>query len=381
MAKRDYYEILGISRSASKDEIKSSYRKLAKKFHPDTNRDNPKAAEEKFKEISEAYEVLMDPEKRSRYDQFGHEGVSDAFGRGGFTWQDFTRASDVADIFGDLGSLFGGSSIFDMFFGGGATRRTRRAAARGSDIRVHVKLKLEEISTGTRKKIKLKRYEACAKCGATGARKGSTPITCPSCSGTGQMKQVSNSVFGRVVNVTPCRQCGGEGRIISDPCPNCDGNGRVKKQKNISVSIPSGVSTGNYIPLVGEGNAGRNGTPPGDLIVVVEEKEHPVFGRDDEHVICQVLAPFSTMALGGKLKVPTLDGSVNLKVPSGTQSGKVFRLRGKGLPRLGGRGRGDELVQLIVWTPQRLSAEEKALLGQLEEVRTENPPPPGKHST
>lgn len=381
MAKRDYYEILGVSRSASKDEIKSSYRKLAKKFHPDANRDNPKAAEEKFKEISEAYEVLMDPGKRSRYDQFGHQGVSDAFGRGGFTWQDFTRASDVADIFGDLGSLFGGSSIFDMFFGGGGTRRTRRAAARGSDITVRVKLNLEEISTGTRKKIKLKRYEACASCGATGAKKGSTPMSCPSCGGTGQMKHVSDSIFGRVVNVTTCRQCGGEGRIISDPCPKCNGDGRVKKEKTISVSIPAGVSTGNYIPLAGEGNAGRNGTPAGDLIVVVEEKEHPVFERDGEHIVCRVFAPFSTMALGGKLKVPTLDASVKLNVPSGTQSGKIFRLRGKGLPRLSGRGRGDELVQLVVWTPRKLSGKEKGLLGELEKARTEEPPPPGRHST
>ncbi len=242
-------------------------------------------------------------------------------------------------------------------------------------------LKLEEISTGTRKKIKLKRYEACAKCGGTGANKGSTPITCPACAGTGQMRQVSNSVFGRVINVAPCRQCGGEGRIISDPCPKCDGHGRVRKQKTISVSIPAGVSTGNYIPLPGEGHAGRNGSPHGDLIVVVEEEEHPVFGREGEHVICHVLAPFSTMTLGGKLRIPTLDGSVNLKVPPGTQSGKIFRLRGKGLPRLGGRGRGDELVQLVVWTPQKLSGKEKNLLGQLEEMRTENPPPPGKYQT
>ncbi|TET83362.1 molecular chaperone DnaJ [candidate division TA06 bacterium] len=381
MTKRDYYETLGISRSASKDEIKSAYRKLAKKFHPDANRDNPKASEEKFKEISEAYEILMDPEKRSRYDQFGHQGVSDAFSRGGFTWQDFTRGSDIADIFGDLGDLFGGSSIFDMFLGGGATRRTRRAAARGSDIRVHVKLKLEEIATGTRKKIRLKRYETCAKCGATGAKKGSTPITCPSCRGRGELKQVSSSIFGRVVNVTQCRQCGGEGKIITDPCPKCGGDGRVKKEKTISISIPAGVSTGNYIPLPGEGNAGRNGTPSGDLIVVVEEKEHPIFERDREHIACRVFAPFSTMALGGKVEVPTLDGSVKLKVPPGTQSGKVFRLRGKGLPRLSNYGRGDELVQVIVWTPRKLSAQEKSLLGQLEDVRTDDPPPPGKYST
>jgi molecular chaperone DnaJ len=378
MAKRDYYEVLGVPRNASNDEIKSAYRKLAKKFHPDANRDDPKAVEEKFKEISEAYEVLMDSEKRSRYDRFGHEGVSQAFGKGGFTWQDFTRAQDVSDIFGDLGGLFSGSSIFDMFFGGG-TRRTKAAVRRGSDIRVRVALNLKEIAKETRKKIKVRRYETCAVCGGTGARKGSAPSPCPTCNGTGQMRRVSGSVFGQVINVTPCSHCGGEGRIIQDPCPECHGEGRVKKETTISVTIPAGVSQGNYIPLEGQGNVGRGGAPAGDLLVIVEEKADPVFERSNEHVICQVPVSFSTMAVGGRVKVPTLDGSVSLKVPPGTRSGKVFRLRGRGLPRLSGFGRGDELAQLFIWTPTRVSDKEKKLIQELEEARTEEIPPPGKY--
>lgn len=379
MSKRDYYEILGISKGASNEEIKAAYRKLAKKYHPDLNRDNPKAAEENFKEISEAYEVLMDSEKRSRYDQFGHEGVSNAFGKQGFTWQNFTRAQDISDIFGDLGGLFGGSSVFDMFFGGGG-RRTRTAVRRGSDIRVKVELTLTEISKGARKKIRLKRYEGCSSCGRTGAKQGSSPATCSTCGGTGQVRRVSNSVFGQVVNVMPCSHCGGDGKIITDPCSDCNGEGRRKVEKTISVTIPAGVASGNYIPLQGEGNAGRGGAPPGDLIVIVQETEDPVFVRSGDHILCQVPVSYSTAALGGKVKVPTLDGKVNLTVPSGTQSGKVFRLRGKGLPRLGGHGKGDELVELVVWTPSRVSRREKELLKELEDERTEEPPPPGQYT-
>ncbi len=378
MAKRDYYEVLGVPRSASSDEIKSAYRKLAKKFHPDANRDDPKAAEEKFKEISEAYEVLMDPEKRSRFDRFGHEGVSQAFGKDGFTWQNFTRAQDVSDIFGDLGGFFSGSSIFDVFFGGGP-RRAKTAARRGSDIRVKVALGLKEIAKETRKKIKIKRYETCAACGGTGAKKGTAPATCPTCSGTGQMRRVSGSVFGQVINVTPCGHCAGEGRIVKDPCPECSGEGRVKREKTISVAIPPGVSGGNYIPLEGQGNVGRGGAPPGDLLVIVEEKVDPVFERSNEHVICQIPVSFSTMTIGGRVKVPTLDGSVSLKVPPGTRSGKIFRLRGRGLPRLNGFGRGDELAQLFIWTPTTVSDREKKLIQELEEARTEEIPPPGKY--
>jgi len=276
--------------------------------------------------------------------------------------------------------MFGGSSIFDMFFGGGTGPGRRAAVRRGSDIRVRVKLNLKEIASGVSKKIKLKAHEACSVCGGTGAKPGASSSTCPTCGGTGQMRRASRSVFGQVINVTPCSHCGGEGKIITDPCSKCGGEGRLKKERTISVTIPAGVSGGNYIPLAGQGNAGRNRAPAGDLIVVVEEKEHPVFERNGEHIVCQVPVSFVTTALGGRVKVPTLDGKVSLKVPAGTQSGRVFRLRGKGLPRLNSYGRGDELVQLIVWTPQRLSSQEKKLLEQLEKARTEGMPPPGKYS-
>ena len=380
MAKEDYYDVLGVPRSASSDEIKAAYRKLAKRFHPDANRDNPKAAEEKFKKISEAYEVLMDSEKRSNYDRFGHEGVSSAFGKQGFTWQDFTRAQDVSDIFGDLGGLFGGSSIFDMFFGGPRARGARTAVRRGSDIRVKVQLDLKEIAKGARKKIKLKRFEACSACGGTGAKRGTTPELCPTCGGTGQLRRVANSVFGQVVNVTPCGHCGGDGRVVKEPCTTCGGEGRAKKEKTISVSIPAGVATGNYIPMQGEGNAGRSGAPPGDLIIIVQEKEHPVFARSGDHLVCQVPVSYSTLALGGKVKVPTLNGKASLTVPAGTQSGRVFRLRGRGLPRLSGYGKGDELVEVLVWTQGRVSEREKKLLKELDEAREEDLPPPGKYT-
>jgi molecular chaperone DnaJ len=380
MPKEDYYDVLGVSKTASADEIKGAYRKLAKQFHPDANRDDPKAAEEKFKKISEAYEVLMDSEKRSRYDRFGHEGVSDAFGKQGFTWQNFTRAQDISDIFGDLGGLFGGSSILDMFFGATGGRGPRPSVRRGSDIRVKVQLRLEEIAKGARKKIKLRRFEPCTTCSGSGAKKGSSPQSCPTCGGTGQMRRVSDSVFGQVVRVAACSHCGGEGRIVKDPCDECGGEGRKKEERTISVTIPAGVASGNYIPLHAQGNAGRNGAPPGDLIVVVEEKEHPVFVRNGEHLICQIPVSYSTMTLGGKVKVPTLNGKASLTVPAGTQSGRVFRLRGRGLPSLSGYGKGDELVELFVWTPTRVSKKEKELLKQLDEAREEEIPPPGKYT-
>jgi molecular chaperone DnaJ len=322
----------------------------------------------------------MDSEKRSNYDRFGHEGVSSAFGKQGFTWQDFTRAQDVSDIFGDLSGLFGGSSIFDMFFGGAGGRRSRTVIRRGSDIRVKVQLGLNEIAKGARKKIKLKRYESCSVCGGSGAKHGSTPETCPTCGGSGQMRRVANSPFGQVVNVTPCSHCGGNGRIVKDPCTACSGEGRAKKEKTINVTIPAGVASGNYIPMQGEGNAGRNRAPAGDLIVIVQEKEHPVFARSGDHLLCQVPVSYSTLALGGKVKVPTLNGKASLTVPAGTQSGKVFRLRGRGLPRLSGYGKGDELIELFVWTPARVSQKEKKLLKELDEVREEDLPPPGKYT-
>lgn len=373
MAKRDYYDLLGIPRDASEEDIKKAYRRLAKQHHPDMNRDDPKKAEEKFKEISEAYEVLMDPQKRAAYDRYGHEGVAPTFGKGGFTWSDFTRTDDLRDIFGDLlGGFFGGGSILDMLLG--REGRDRGYLQRGSDIRVRLKLDLNQIVEGATQEIQLSRFEKCTSCNGTGA-KGGRLTTCPVCGGRGQVKQVSQSLFGQFVNVSACSRCKGKGRVAEETCGECSGTGRVKRKTKISVKVPPGASTGNYIPLRGEGNAGQNGAPPGDLIVVIEEKEDLLFERRGDDIFIQALLSFTTAALGGKLEVPTLKGRVNLKIPSGTQSGKLFRLKGKGVPRLGGYGKGDQLVEVRVWTPQRPSAEERKLLKELEKVMSAPPPP------
>ncbi len=376
MAKRDYYEILGIPRDASGDDIKKAYRRLAKQYHPDMNRDDPEKAEGKFKEISEAYEVLMDSQKRAAYDRFGHDGVSSAFGPQGFDFsKHFTRTDDLRDIFGDVfGDVLGGGSIFDMLFGGGRSEGGRYVR-RGSDIRVRLSLNLREVVEGTTKKIKLSRFEKCSSCKGTGAKGGKTK-TCPVCGGAGQVRQVSSSFFGQFVNVSTCSKCGGRGSIAEETCPVCSGTGRVKKETTISVNVPPGVSTGNYIPLRGEGNAGQNGGPPGDLIVLVEEKKDEVFERRGDDLVLEVFIPFTTAALGGKVEIPVLKGKASLRIPPGTQSGKVFRLKGKGVPRLGGYGRGNQLVEVRVWTPSRLSREERKLLEELAEVSSK-PPPPG----
>jgi len=364
-AKRDYYEILGVSKNASNDDIKRAYRQLARKYHPDMNPDNKKEAEEKFKELSEAYEVLMDKDKRARYDAYGHAGVQSDFGPGGFTWQDFTRTADIEDIFGDVLKDFfgfGGGSIFDRMFGGrrgdGAYESYR---GRGENLKVRLPLSLKEIATGTTKQIKLKRYEKCTKCNGTGGKSQ----VCQTCGGSGQARRVSSSIFGQFVNITTCPTCGGKGRVISDPCKQCRGTGRVQKTANISVKIPAGVSSGNYIPLKGQGNAGSNGGSPGDLIVVIEEKVDNLFERQGDDIFVKVPISFPAAALGGKITIPTLDGNVRLTISAGTQSGKLLRLRGKGIPRLHGFGRGDQLVKVIVRTPEKLTREARELIERL----------------
>jgi molecular chaperone DnaJ len=378
--KRDYYEVLGVPRDATEDQIKSAYRSLAKKHHPDMNRDNPKESEEKFKELSEAYEVLMDKEKRETYDRLGHEGVSGAFRQGGFTWQDFSHQDDLRDIFGDLFSgLGGGGSIFDSFFGDAIGGRTRTAYRRetgrqGSDLQVRLVLSLEEIARGTEKTIKLKRMDRCETCGGSGAKVGTGAKACPTCKGSGQIRQVSRSFFGQFVNVSTCPQCHGDGEVIATPCETCGGEGRVKKEITITVKVPTGVASGNYIPIRGKGNVGPKGGPPGDVLVYIEEREHEIFERREDDIICQVPVSFSQAALGAEVEVPTLDGKVKMTVPSGTQSGKVFRLRGKGIPHLSGRGAGDEYVEIVAWTPTKLSGEERKLFQELG--KHENPKVP-----
>ncbi|MCD6169551.1 MAG: molecular chaperone DnaJ [Candidatus Latescibacteria bacterium] len=373
MTKRDYYEVLGIGRDATEEEIKKAYRRQAMRYHPDRN-PGDKEAEEKFKEAAEAYEVLIDPQKRAAYDRFGHEGVRDTFGSGGFQWSDFSHATDFEDIFE---SLFGEGFFGDIF---GRRTRTREAGARrGSDLRVSLKLSLEEIATGVEKKIRLKRFQRCELCGGTGSRSGAAQ-TCPLCHGTGEVRQSSRSIFGQFVNITTCPRCGGEGRVVTEPCRNCGGQGRVRSTATISVKVPPGVGNGNYIPLRGQGDVGPHGGPAGDLLIFIEELPHPHFARHGDDVVYELPISFPQAAMGDEVEVPTLYGKVLMRVPPGTQSGKVFRLRGKGLPRADGYGRGDQLVRLRVWVPTRLNREEKRLLEELSTSENINPPGAGKDS-
>jgi molecular chaperone DnaJ len=369
MAKRDYYEVLGLGRDATEDDVKRAYRKLALKYHPDKN-PGSKEAEQSFKEATEAYEVLKDPQKRSTYDQFGHAGLSGAGGFGGFDFTSFDLGDALRAFMRDFGSF---GSVFDDFFGTSATR-TRRGYRKGQDLQINLKLTLEEIATGVEKKIKIKRLQKCPECNGTGAAEGTAKKTCPKCQGTGQVRRVSRSLFGQFVNVTTCDYCSGEGMVIDKPCPNCRGDGRERGSSTISVKIPPGVTTGNYIQLRGAGNAGPRGGPPGDVIVLIQEKEHPAFQRRGDDIIHETLISFSQAALGDEITVPTLDGDMSLKIPSGTQSGRIFKLRGKGIPRLHGYGKGDELIRVLVWVPTRLSTEEKKLLQELASKENIKPP-------
>jgi molecular chaperone DnaJ len=357
MPKRDYYEILGLQRNASEDEIKKAYRKLAMQYHPDRNPGN-KEAEEKFKEAAEAYEALGDPEKRRRYDQFGHDGM-----RG----TDFRPFTDVNDIFTTFSDIFGGGSIFDEVFGRAGKQRQRRGGtgSPGSDLRVRIPLTLEEIASGIERKIKVKKWKPCETCRGTGARSGNATTTCPACNGSGEIRQVSRSVFGQFINVVTCQNCEGEGRVIKEPCRECKGDGRVQGETTIRVNIPAGVSEGNYIPIRGEGNAGRRGGEPGDLIVVIEEEPHDVLIRNGDDVILDLLVSFPDAALGTEVEVPTLTGRAKLKIEPGTQSGRVLRMREKGFPHLHDHGRGDQLVRVNIWVPTSLNSKDKTLLKDL----------------
>jgi len=370
LAKRDYYEILGVDKNAGEEDIKKAYRKLALQYHPDKNPGN-KQAEEKFKEATEAYEVLRDPEKRGRYDQFGHVGTQAGAGPGGYGF-DFSNF-DLSDALRTFMRDFGGFGFEDIFES--STRRPRgRQTLRGEDLQIRLKLTLEEIASGVEKTIKLKRMQKCPACNGTGADKGSHKKTCPKCQGTGEVKQVSRSMFGQFMSITICRNCGGEGEIIDKPCSTCGGEGRVKGESTITVKIPAGVATGNYIPIRGAGNVGPKGGPAGDVIVWIEEQEHPLFKRKDYDVILDLPISITQAALGDEIPVATLDGKVNLKIPPGTQSGKVFRIRNKGIPNLQGHGQGDQLVRVIVWTPTNLGPEEKKLLQELGKSEKFKPP-------
>jgi molecular chaperone DnaJ len=369
MSKRDYYEVLGIDRNATDEEIKKAYRRLALKFHPDRN-PGDNEAERNFKEATEAYEVLRDPGCRTQYDRYGHAAPGGfggfAFDFGGFDLGDALRA-----FMRDFGSPFG-----DIFGTPGGARRSGRM--RGSDLRVKVSLTLEEIAEGTEKKIKFKRLAGCEACGGLGAREGSVPRACPTCNGSGEVRRVQRSLFGQIMNVTVCSHCGGEGRVVDDPCPECRGERRVESRETVLVKIPAGISSGNYIPLRGKGNDGLRGGSAGDLLVHIEEREHDVFERHGDDIFCNVPISFPVAALGGEVEVPTLDGTHSLKIPAGTQSNKVFTLKSKGLPRLGRRGRGDELVRTIVWVPTKMSKEERQLLERLSVISGRVTVEPGK---
>lgn len=365
MARRDYYEVLGVERAATQDDIKKAYRKKAFEHHPDRNPGN-KEAEERFKEATEAYEVLHDEEKRRNYDRFGHSGMDGGFGGGGAGGaQGFDLSDALRAFMRDFGS-------FDDLFGGGGGDMGQRAR-QGQNLQIRLKLTLEEILKGTSKKIRLKRLVTCSTCSGSGAKAGSKPTTCPECRGSGQVRRVQRSILGQFMSVTTCPRCRGLGEIVSDPCPTCKGEGRVEATETISVDIPAGVQEGNYIPIPGKGHVGPRGGPAGDLIIVIEETPHPVFERHGDDVVCEVPVHFTTLALGGKIDVPTINGTARLEIPQGTQTHRIFRLRGQGLPRVHSSRRGDELVRVVVWTPKKLSSEEKTLLEKMAQI--ESPPP------
>jgi molecular chaperone DnaJ len=363
MAKRDYYEVLGVGKDAGVDEIKKSYRKLAMKYHPDRN-PNDKTAEEKFKEATEAYEVLRDQEKRARYDQYGHAGLGGAASGAYGGFGDF----DLSDALRAFAEAFGGFGPFgDSFWSASAREPGGRTQRRGADLQVRLRLSLEEIATGAEKRIKYKKYKKCSTCNGTGAKSGGGIATCPKCQGRGQIRQVHGSFFGQMVSVATCPQCRGEGQIVKDPCSDCGGEGRVKDQETIAVNVPAGVKAGNYIPIRGQGDVGPRGGPPGDLLVLIEEMPHSNFQRRGDDIVYELKLSFPQAALGDRVEVPTLDGRAALSIPSGIQSGTVLRMGKKGIKSLGG-GVGDLLVKVIVETPRKLTPQERKLLEQLREL-------------
>ena len=362
--KRDYYEILGVSKGASEDEIKKAYKKLARKYHPDMN-PGDKEAEEKFKEVNEANEVLSDPEKKARYDQFGFAGVDPNYGAGAGGAGGFGGGFD----FGDLGDIFG--SFFGGGFGGGQ-RRNPNAPQRGESIRASVSVSFTDAAFGCEKSVTLERSEMCGTCKGNGCAPGTTPEVCPDCHGTGTVQVRRQTPMGVFASNGPCRKCGGTGRLIHQPCPDCRGGGTVRKRKTIQVTIPAGIDHGQTISLRGQGNAGKNGGPAGDLLITVMVQPHDLFRRDGVDVFCEAPITFTQAVLGAELEIPTIDGKVKYSIPEGTQTGTVFRLKGKGIPVLNGRGRGDQYVTVTIETPRNLNKEQKEALRKFSETVGEN---------
>ncbi|MEA3316696.1 MAG: molecular chaperone DnaJ [Bacteroidota bacterium] len=374
MSKRDFYEILGVSKGATKEEIKKAYRKLALKYHPDKNPGND-AAEHKFKEAAEAYEILSNPEKKSRYDQFGHAGVGGAASNGrGFGGG--MSMDDIFENFGDIfGSAFGGGGGFSSFggFGGGGQRERR--VSKGSNLRLKIKLSLKDIAHGVNKKIKVNKYIPCEACSGSGAERGSSHNTCPTCGGTGQVTKISNTFLGQMQTRATCPTCGGEGKVITNKCTKCHGEGIVKDTEIVNFDIPAGVAEGMQLNVSGKGNAARRGGVNGDLIVLIEEEKHPELHRDGNDLIYNLFLSFSEAALGTPVEIPTVDGKVKIKIDAGTQPGKILRLRGKGLPEVNGYGKGDILVNINVWIPKTLTKEEEKAINKFADSPNFEPKP------
>lgn len=370
MSKRDYYEVLGVSKSASADEIKKAYRKVAMQFHPDRN-PGDKAAEEKFKEAAEAYEVLSDADKKAQYDRFGHAGMGNG-ARG------FGGGMNTEDIFSQFGDIFG-EDIFGSFFGGGGRSSRqgggRARGARGSNLRIKLKLSYEEIAKGVSKSVKLKKHVVCNTCGGSGAKDKGSVQTCGTCGGNGQVKRVTNTFLGQMQTVTTCPTCNGEGTTITAKCGSCKGEGRVYSEETVTLDIPAGVQEGMQLSLSGKGNAGERGGMAGDLLILIEEEAHKELHRDGLNVAYDLYVSIPDAVFGTQVEVPTIDGKAKIKIPAGTQSGKIFRLKGKGFPEVNGYAKGDQLIHINVWTPQHLSNEEKSMLEKMSQSQNFQPRP------
>jgi len=368
--KRDYYEVLGVGKSAAADEIRKAYRKVAMQFHPDRN-PGDKEAEEKFKEAAEAYEVLSDADKRAKYDRYGHQAF--AAGAGGFR-----GGANMDDIFSQFGDIFG-EDVFGSFFGGGGRSRggegRRATGQRGSNLRVKLKLNYEEIAKGVTKNIKVKKYVNCSICNGSGAKDKGSIQTCSTCNGSGQVRKVQNTFLGQMQTVTTCSTCNGEGSTVTAKCHSCKGEGRVYGEEMVSLDIPAGVQEGMQLSLNGKGNAGERGGYPGDLIVLIEEEAHPSLHRDGLNVAFDLFITFPDAVFGTNVEVPTIDGKAKIKVPPGTQSGKIFRLKGKGFPEVNGYSKGDQLIHVNVWTPQNVSNDERSMLEKMNSSNNFKPHP------
>ncbi|MGF1924277.1 MAG: molecular chaperone DnaJ [Bacteroidia bacterium] len=373
MSKRDFYDILGVAKGASAEEIKKAYRKLAIKYHPDKNPDD-KAAEDKFKEAAEAYEVLSSPEKKQRYDQYGHAGVGGAAGGGGYGG----GGMNMEDIFSQFGDIFGGGggggSPFDSFFGG-QSRSSGRRVTKGSNLRIKVKLTLEEIANGTEKKIKVNKQITCKTCDGSGAKDRSSVSTCNTCGGSGAVRRVTNTILGQMQTTATCPTCHGSGQQITAKCNACHGEGSVRGEETISINIPAGVSDGMQLSMAGKGNAAPNGGVPGDLIILIEELPHDTLKREGNNIVYDLHVSIIDAALGFSAEVPTIDGKAKIKIEPGTQSGKLLRLKGKGIPEINSYHRGDEIIHVNIWTPKVLNAEERAMLEKLRESPNFKPQP------